>query len=93
MMKLFVATTVIIGLSACSITKLPPSAVELHAVRVEIPVPMPCLRADQIPAEPERIASKLTGDAAHDLDLVSASALRLRSWGQRMMAALEACAK
>lgn len=92
MRKLFVAATVIIGLSACATTKLPPPAVELRTVRVEIPVAQPCLAAEQIPPVPPRIADQLTGDARHDLDLVSASALRLRSWGEQMHAALVACA-
>lgn len=82
----------LLTLSACA-AKLPPPAVELQIQRVEIPVATPCLSADKIPAEPEHVASNLTGDAVHDLDLVTASALRLRNWGAQMHAALEACAR
>jgi hypothetical protein len=84
---------VLIYTSGCATTKPLPPAVELRTVRVEVPVPQPCLHAEQIPAEPERIAPKLTGDARHDLDLVTAQAIRLQAWGRGMHAALIACAK
>lgn len=60
--------------------------------RVEVPVPQPCLPADQIPAEPPRVADQLTGNAAVDLPIVAASALLLRAWGQELAAAHRACA-
>jgi hypothetical protein len=60
---------------------------------VHVPVPQPCLPADQIPEEPPRVASELTGNAALDLPIVAASALVLRAWGQEMRAALVACAQ
>lgn len=59
---------------------------------VEVPVPQPCLPADQIPAEPPQVGALLTGAAAHDLSIVAESALLLRAWGQEMAAALKACA-
>lgn len=59
---------------------------------VEVPTPVPCLAADQVPAEPETVASRLTGDPAHDLPIIAASALRLRAWGRTMHGALVACA-
>lgn len=64
--------------------------IEVRTVRV--PVPQPCLPADQIPPEPPKVASLLNGIAAHDLAIVAASALDLRAWGQEMEAALRACA-
>lgn len=60
--------------------------------RVEVPVPQPCLPADQIPAEPPRVADQLTGNAAVDLPIVAASALLLRAWGRELAAAHRACA-
>lgn len=59
---------------------------------VPTPVPQPCLATDAIPAEPPRIADRLTGNASIDLPIVAASALELRAWGQTMHAALRACA-
>lgn len=76
------------ALSACTTER--PGGIEVRTV--EVPVPQPCLPADQIPAEPASVASQLNGVAAHDLRIVAASALELRAWGQEMAAALHACA-
>jgi hypothetical protein len=73
--------------AACETTQ---PGVEVRTVLV--PVPQPCLTADQIPAEPPTVSHLLTGVAAHDLTVVAASALELRAWGQEMAAALKACA-
>ena len=86
------ALTCCVILAACSATT-PPPAVELRTVEVKVPVPAPCLPADKIPPAPEFISGKLTGDAVRDLDTVAASAIRLRSWGDAMHAALVACAQ
>ena len=59
---------------------------------VEVPVPTPCVPADQIADEPETVGARLTGDPKQDLAIVSASALELRAWGRTMHAALTACA-
>lgn len=75
-------------LAACQTPAEPGIEVRL----VEVPVPQPCLPADQIPPEPATVASQLNGVAAHDLALVAASALLLRAWGQEMRTALIACA-
>jgi hypothetical protein len=73
--------------AACETTQ---PGVEVRTVQV--PVPQPCLAADEIPAEPGTVSHLLTGVAAHDLTVVAASALELRAWGQEMAAALKACA-
>lgn len=90
------ACVTLIGLSlitsACTHADTPPPAVDVRIQRVEVPVPQPCLAKDKIPDAPPKIAGLLNGDARHDLDLVSASALRLRAWGEAMQAALKACA-
>jgi hypothetical protein len=78
-------------LSACATT--PPPAIELRTVRVEVPVPVPCIDATKVPTKPGRIASQLTGDASHDLDLVAAHALRLSAWGDQLAAIVQACSK
>ena len=57
--------------------------------RVEVPVPAKC-PADPAP-EPELVGNQLTGNAAHDLVIVTQSALELRIWGRGLRAALEAC--
>lgn len=74
-------------LSACSHSE---PGIEVRTV--EVPVPVACLPADKIPAEPARVGDRLTGEPAVDLAIVSSSALALRAWGQTMHAALTACA-
>lgn len=81
-----VAIPISLALAACSHTE---PGIEVRVV--EVPVPSPCLPADQIPIEPPRIGNRLTGDKAQDLAIVSASALELRAALQRAIAALVAC--
>lgn len=76
-----------LALSACATTQ---PGIQIRTV--EVPVPEPCLPADEIPPEPPRINELLTGDPAHDISIVAASALRLRAWGQELSAAMKACA-
>lgn len=59
---------------------------------IEVPVAQPCLPAERIPAAPRFDRAALSGDAAHDLDLVTAYALRLKQWGEALDATLRACA-
>lgn len=67
--------------------------IEVRTVEVVRTVPIACVKREDIPAEPPKIGAKLTGDPVHDLDVVSASALRLRAWGQEMSAMLQGCAQ
>lgn len=67
----------------------PPAAIEVRTV--EVPTPVACVSPDQIPAEPERVGSHLTGNAVTDLSIVAASALELRRWGQEQAALLKGC--
>ena len=60
---------------------------------VEVPTPVPCLPAESIPAEPETVGARLTGNPALDLPIVAASALPLRAWGRTLHGALTACAE
>lgn len=77
----------VVALSACSTAQ---PGIEVRTV--EVPTPVPCLPANQIPAEPDTVADQLTGNAAADLPIVAASALMLRAWGREMHVALGACA-
>ncbi len=85
-MRLLIAISAM-ALAGCQTTQ---PAVEIRTVKV--PTPVPCLAADEIPAEPSTVADQLTGNAAADLPIVAASALMLRAWGREMFAALDACA-
>jgi len=60
---------------------------------VEVPTPVPCIPADQIPAEPPLVGDLLTGDPAHDIAILAPSALLLRDALRQARAALIACAE
>lgn len=79
-------------LAALSLTACTTDSPGIEVRTVEVPVPQPCLAADQIPAEPATVGHMLNGNAAHDLSIVAAAALDLRAWGQEMASALRACA-
>lgn len=74
-------------LAACQTAQ--PVGIEVRTV--EVPTPIQCVSPEQVPAEPEKVGSKLTGQAVADLLIVSASALELRKWGQEMAALLRGC--
>lgn len=89
MRKLFALPLLMLTLPAAMCQTAQPGIV----VRtVEVPTPVPCVPAEDIPAEPATVASTLTGSAAQDLAIVAASALELRAWGRQMHGALVACA-
>lgn len=81
-------------LAACAATT-PPPAVEVRVVEKVVPLPVTCITAEQyrelIAREPARVNAQLNGDARHDLDLVAASAIRLRAYAGELRAALKAC--
>ena len=86
----------IFGFAAAGCTATtPPPAVEVRTIEVKVPVPVACLTAEQMNAliarEPARVNAQLNGDARHDLDLVAASAIRLRAYAGELRAALKAC--
>lgn len=74
-------------LSACATAKEP--GIEIRTV--EVPTPVQCVKAEQIPAEPEKVGGQLSGNAPHDLSIVAESALSLRKWGQELRALLAGC--
>ena len=64
--------------------------IEVRTVRV--PVPAPCVPLDEIPAEPEPVADRFTGDKAKDFEILVPSAIALRTTVKELRAALIACA-
>jgi hypothetical protein len=82
----------LILLPGCAKTIQAPPGIEVRKVEVIKPVAVACVKVSDLPSEPPKIAGKLTGDARRDLDLVSASAIRLRAWGSELRAMLKGCA-
>jgi hypothetical protein len=64
-------------------------AVEVR--EVPVPTPVTCVDPNAIPAEPPRVASRFTGNARRDLEILAANAQALRKWGQEMRSLLEMC--
>lgn len=55
-------------------------------------ITVPCIAPEQqIPAEPPRVADKLTGKADEDVRVIAGSALRLRVWGSALRDIVEGC--
>jgi len=79
-------------LAGCATTREPP-AVQVRTAEVKVPVPVACVDAKAVPEEPAKVGDKLNGQAAHDLDLVSASAITLRQWGRELRALVTPCTK
>jgi len=80
-------------LSACGDARpviAPP--VEVRTVRVNVPVPAPCIDVGQIPSLVFK-GLPLTGDAAHDADLIAAQDLALRKALETSLALLGACVR
>lgn len=76
------------ALAACGTAAQP--GVEVRTVHV--PQPQPCMARSEIPEEPASVKESLTGDAETDIYVISASAGRLRIWGQTLHSAMVACA-
>jgi hypothetical protein len=55
-------------------------------------VTVSCIAKDQaLPAEPERVGPKLTGQAQVDFRIVAGSAVELRAWGRGLSDILAGC--
>lgn len=91
--RVLLATLPLLALAGCGDTvksvPLPPT--EVRTVTVDRPVAVPCVDRKDIPAMPPKVGAQLTGEAGHDLDVVSASALRLRASLDKALALLGAC--
>lgn len=71
----------LLALTACSTDQQ-----GVHVRTVNVPTPVPCVDAAQVPAEPPQVGDQLNGDARHDLGIVAPSALDLRAWGRELKA-------
>lgn len=69
----------------------PPPAIETRIERVEVPVPVACIKASDVPAMPPNVGDELTGNAVSDADLLAADALRLRSALDQALALISGC--
>jgi hypothetical protein len=87
----FIALSLCALLMACATTSKP--AVQVITQEVKVPVPVACVDAKAVPAEPARVGDKLNGQAAHDADLLASSALLLRQWGRELRALVQPCLK
>jgi hypothetical protein len=78
--KRFLTSAMLIGglvLSGCTTTRY---------------VTVPCITKDQaLPAEPPKIADRLTGKADEDIRIIAGSNVRLRAYGQGLRTILEGC--
>lgn len=76
-MRPLIAIAVLMSLSACQTTRY---------------VTVPCLTKDQqLPAEPEKVKGKLTGQAQNDVKILAGNNLELRAYGQGLRGILEGC--
>ena len=71
--------------------RVPPPAIAVRTVTIDRPVAISCVKASDIPTAPPMIGKRLTGDAARDLPVVAASAVRLRAYGAQLAALLGGC--
>ena len=71
--------------------RVPPPAIEARVVEKFVPVAVSCVKREDIPPAPPRIGDLLNGDAAHDLPVVAASAVRLRAYAGQLAALLGGC--
>jgi starvation-inducible outer membrane lipoprotein len=76
-------------LAGCSTV---PGPVQVRTVEIRTPVAISCVQTSQIPTAPPKVGSQLNGDAQHDLDVVAASAIRLRAALDVTLSLLGACA-
>jgi hypothetical protein len=81
----------ILCMSACTTGPHPLPPTEVRTVEVKVPVPVPCVERSALPGMPAKVGNLLTGDAVHDLDVVAASNLRLRTALDKALALLGAC--
>lgn len=91
-MRILFAIPLALALTACSQSRpvpLPPVVVK--TITVDRPVAVPCVKKSEVPAMPAKVGGQLNGDAGHDLNVVSASALRLRAALGKALALLGAC--
>lgn len=86
--KLSLTTAAALALSACAHG---PRPVQVRTVEVVKPIPVPCVKPEQIPAMPAKVGEQLTGDPVADVSVLAASNLRLRAAMGKALALLGAC--
>jgi hypothetical protein len=80
-----------LALAGCATTRAAEPAVEVRTVEVRVPVAVRCVDPADVPAEPAQVGSRLSGQAAHDADLLASSAIQLRQWGRELRALITPC--
>lgn len=83
-----VSLAALILLSACASKP----AIEVRTVRVEVPVPIPCVVAADIPERPGPLPPR-PADARQALDLAVAKVLEWVGYGEKADAVLRGCAE
>ena len=86
--KLALQVAAALALSACAHG---PGPVDVRTVEVAKPIPVPCVKPEQIPAMPAKVGDQLTGDPVADVSVLAASNLRLRAAMGKALALLVAC--
>ena len=74
----FVAVLIMIAIVALTGCTDERPALQTKVVREEVPIPVPCIAATDIPAIPPKVGAQLTGDAVNDASVLASYALRLR---------------
>lgn len=82
------ALALLLVLSACASA---PCVPKVQTVTVNVPVPVACINAADIPAEPG--TTTLTGDARNDTALLASKVGELRIWGRQLLGMTTACSK
>lgn len=76
----------LLALSGCATAPKPPTRY----------IPVPCVSQDQLTqlqqAEPEKVGSKLTGQAQEDVKTIAESAIKLRDYANGLLGVLGGCA-
>lgn len=86
--KLALPVAAALALSACAHG---PGGQEVRTIEVVKPIPVPCVKPEQIPAMPAKVGDQLTGDPVADVSAMAASNLRLRAAMGKALALLGAC--
>ena len=81
-----------LALSGCGAPP-PPHVAPPPIVVEKVPVATACIKKEDVPSVLPKVGSQLTGEAPHDLDIVAASAIHLRTALTKALALLGACTK
>lgn len=91
MKRTFVAVTVIMAtLPAAMCAKPDEPGVRVEIQRVEVPVPVKCINASDVPASVPTVG-KLPADARNAADILAAAVLQLRAVDRELRALIHGC--